>query len=73
MRNKFRDGLMSIWGHTEMELLPLTKSELLGKMAEISNIVNDLVDLDLEGECSHCGDVYICEPCLDEMCTATAL
>jgi len=40
MRNKFRDGLMSIWGHTEMELLPLTKSELLGKMAEISNIVN---------------------------------
>jgi len=54
-------------------LLPLTKSELLGKMAEISNIVNDLVDLDLEGECSHCGDVYICEPCLDEMCTATAL
>ena len=68
MKNKLRNGLTSIWGHTEMELAPLTKSELLDKMAEISKIVNDLVSLDLEGECTHCGDVYICETCMDEMC-----
>ena len=41
-------------------------------MAEISNIVDDLVSLDLEGECTHCGDVYICEPCMDEMCSDIA-
>ena len=72
MKSKFRDGLASIWGHTEMELAPLTKAELLDKMAEISNIVDDLVSLYLEGECTHCGDVYICEPCMDEMCSDIA-
>jgi|TARA_R110000744_G_scaffold39851_1_gene90533 hypothetical protein len=72
MKNKVRDGLMSIWGHTEMELLPLTKAELLVKMADISNIVNRLVDTVDEGECTHCGNVSVCEPCMDEMCSDIA-
>jgi len=73
MRNKIRDGLMSIWGHTEMELLPLTKTDLLVKMADISNIVNRMVDIVDEGECTHCGNITLCEHCMDEMCLTTAI
>ena len=64
--------LESIWGITEMELLPLTKGELLARLAEVSNIVNDIINRLEDGECSHCGNTTICESCVDDMCLNTA-
>ena len=72
MRKAVKNKLMSIWGHTEMELLSLTKTELLSVLAKISNIINDAIDLIDEDQCTHCGNVNICGVCLDEMCSDTA-
>jgi hypothetical protein len=69
--NDIKNKLESIWGITEMELLPLTKSELLIKIIEIGNMVNGAINMIEDAECSHCGNVTICESCVEEMCTNT--
>tara|TARA_R110000787_G_scaffold8122_3_gene27138 strand:- start:615 stop:845 length:231 start_codon:yes stop_codon:yes gene_type:complete len=59
-----------LWADTEAELSSLSKEDLINIINNISNKVDNMVEIiDDLSICSHCdGDMLgICEPCLDDM------